>query len=197
MFVKTMYVRDVDPAVLSPVAATPGPTDAPWRGVHLRIMAVVQDHQLDIAEDRLARIVIWAALGQRQPMQFQAAHRTACLDGLVRMRRVAIEHDPDLPIRVPPMELLHKATHMLGALAVVEGPTAPLPRRTLVCPHGVELSTFTCSRLSRLQGSRHGWTSCPGVVQPYSQIVCDKYLQVLCDNPLENYLRPLSSSAGR
>src|ERR671925_931859 len=41
------------------------------------------------------------------------------------MRRIAIEHAPDLLIRVPPMALLHKATHVLGALAVVEGPTAP------------------------------------------------------------------------
>src|SRR5919198_5779267 len=41
------------------------------------------------------------------------------------MRRIAIEHNPGLLIQVPPMELLHKATHVLGALAVVEGPTAP------------------------------------------------------------------------
>lgn len=34
--------------------------------------------------------------------------------------------------------------------------TAPLPRRQLVFQHGVELSHFNCSRLSRLQRSRHG-----------------------------------------
>jgi hypothetical protein len=45
--------------------------------------------------------------------------------------------------------------------------TAPLPRRELVFQHGVELSHFNGSRRSRLQRSRHGWTSCPRVVQPY------------------------------
>jgi hypothetical protein len=45
--------------------------------------------------------------------------------------------------------------------------TAPLPRRKLVFQHGMELSHFNCSQLSRLQRSRHGWTSCPRVVQPY------------------------------
>jgi hypothetical protein len=45
--------------------------------------------------------------------------------------------------------------------------TAPLPRRELVFQHGVEVSHFNCSRLSCLQRSRHGWTSCPRVVQPY------------------------------
>jgi hypothetical protein len=45
--------------------------------------------------------------------------------------------------------------------------TAPLPRRERVFQHGVELSHFNCSRLSHLQRSRHGWTSCPRVVQPY------------------------------
>jgi hypothetical protein len=45
--------------------------------------------------------------------------------------------------------------------------TAPLPRRELVFQQGVELSHFNCSRLSRRQRSRHGWTSCPRGVQPY------------------------------
>jgi hypothetical protein len=45
--------------------------------------------------------------------------------------------------------------------------TAPLPRRELVFQHGVELSHFNGSRRSRLQRSRHGWTSCSRVVQPY------------------------------
>ena len=38
------------------------------------------------------------------------------------MRRIAIEHDPHLLIRVSLMERLHKVTHQLGALAVIEGP---------------------------------------------------------------------------
>jgi hypothetical protein len=77
-----------------------------------------------------------------------------------------------LQVRVHGVDMdLERASH-LGRLQVSGVQhnglsTAPLPRRELVFQHEVELSHFTCSRLSRLQRSRHGWTSYPRVVQPY------------------------------
>lgn len=74
-----MQVWDVDPAVLPPVASPQVPADAPLRGFHIRVVAVVEDHQLDVAEDRLDWIVVWAPLGQRHPVPLQATPLTACL----------------------------------------------------------------------------------------------------------------------
>src|SRR6266511_3216624 len=76
ILVKTGQVWDVDPAILSAVASPQVPADSPLRGFHVGVVAGVEDHQLDVAEDRLNGIVVWAACGQRDPMPFQATHLT-------------------------------------------------------------------------------------------------------------------------
>jgi hypothetical protein len=43
----------------------------------------------------------------------------------------------------------------------------PLPRREVVFQRQVKLPNFNRPRLSHLQRSRHGWTSCARVIQPY------------------------------
>jgi hypothetical protein len=43
-------------------------TDAPLCRFDIGVIAVVQDHQLDITEDRLDRIIIGTAFRQSNPM---------------------------------------------------------------------------------------------------------------------------------
>ena len=40
----------------------------------IRIITVIQDHQLNITEDVLHRVIIGTALWQRDPMPLQLAH---------------------------------------------------------------------------------------------------------------------------
>ncbi len=61
-------------------------TNAPLRSFDIRIIAVVQDHQLNITKDRLERIIIGTTFWQGDPMQFQLPHQAAGLAGLARMR---------------------------------------------------------------------------------------------------------------
>lgn len=42
-------------------------------------MAVVQDHELDVTEDVLNRVVVGTALGQADPMELQVPHGLAGL----------------------------------------------------------------------------------------------------------------------
>lgn len=45
-------------------------THAPLGRFDIGIIAVIQDHQLQIAEDVFHRIIIGTAFGQRDPMEF-------------------------------------------------------------------------------------------------------------------------------
>jgi hypothetical protein len=60
-------------------------TNALLRRFDLGVIAVVQDHPLNITEDRLDRMIIGTAFRQSNPMQFQLPHRAA---GLVRLAGV-------------------------------------------------------------------------------------------------------------
>jgi len=80
ILVNTMQVQDMDPTLGALVAPPPVLADPPWRCFHVRVITGVEVHQLDVAEARLDRVVIWAAFGQCDPMPLQAAHLAARLD---------------------------------------------------------------------------------------------------------------------
>lgn len=61
-------------------------TNAPLPSFDIRIIAVVQDHQLNITEDCLDRIIIGTAFWHGDPMQFQLPHQAASSAGLARVR---------------------------------------------------------------------------------------------------------------
>ena len=52
-------------------------TDSPLSRLGIEIIAVIQDHQLDITENCLNRIIIGTAFWPRDPMQRQLPHATA------------------------------------------------------------------------------------------------------------------------
>ena len=71
---RTRQVRNADSAILPAVAPSQVPADSSLRRLYVGIVAVIEDHQLDITEDRLDCIIVWAARGQRDPMQLQPSH---------------------------------------------------------------------------------------------------------------------------
>jgi hypothetical protein len=76
--VRIRQVRDTDAPVESAIAPPQMPADPPLRCFRVRVIAVVEHHQLDVAEDPLDGIIIGTAFGQRDPMQFQLPHHMAC-----------------------------------------------------------------------------------------------------------------------
>jgi hypothetical protein len=65
----------MNPPMTAPVEFLKMSTDASLRGFDIGVITVVQDHQLKITEDRLDRMIIRTAFGQRDPMQFQLSHQ--------------------------------------------------------------------------------------------------------------------------
>ena len=88
-------------AIAPPIASTPVRADSPLGRGRIRVVAVVQDHQLHIAEQRLDWIVIRASLGQTHPVQLQRAHGLPGRARLARMRSVLIQHYPNFLVRIP------------------------------------------------------------------------------------------------
>ena len=70
-------------------------TDSLLRGFDLGVIAVVQNHQLNITADRLDWVIIGTALRQSDPMQFQLAHQSPGLAGFTRVCRITIQRNPD------------------------------------------------------------------------------------------------------
>jgi hypothetical protein len=54
------------------------------------IIAIIQDHKLDVTEDRFNRVVIRAAFGQTDPMEVEFTHDLASEPRLARMGTVLV-----------------------------------------------------------------------------------------------------------
>jgi hypothetical protein len=117
-------VRNANVPITSAIAFLEMTTNAPLGGFDIGIIAVVQDHQLNITEDILDRIIIGTAFGQGNPMQLQLAHQATRLTGLARMCGIAIERNPHRLLGVPVANLLHETAQIIGAFVIVKGPTA-------------------------------------------------------------------------
>jgi len=113
----------VNAPVVTAIPATEMSTDAVLGGLGIRVVTVIQDHELHIAENRFDRIVVGAAFGQADPMQFERTHHPAGLPRLAGMGWVLIQDDPNGLGRIPPSHLLHKVTDLLGAFSVIIVPT--------------------------------------------------------------------------
>lgn len=72
----------------------------------LAITAIIQDHKLDVTEDRFNRVVIGAAFGQTDPMEVQFTHDLASEPRLARMGTVLVQDDPHGNIRIPFAEVM-------------------------------------------------------------------------------------------
>ncbi len=56
--------------VASSIAVLEMTTDTPLCGLGIGVITGVQDHQLNITENRLDRVIIGTAFWQRDPMEF-------------------------------------------------------------------------------------------------------------------------------
>jgi hypothetical protein len=68
-FVRIWEIRNANGPIVSTVTPLKMLPDSPLRCLDIGIITVIQDHQLDITENRFHRIIIGTAFGQRDPMQ--------------------------------------------------------------------------------------------------------------------------------
>lgn len=71
----------------------------------LCVIAVVQDHELDVAEDGLNWIIVRTAFGQADPMQVKVTHDLTCLARFTRMGTILIQRNPKSIVRIPITEV--------------------------------------------------------------------------------------------
>ena len=110
-------IRDVNKPVMATVATPQVRTDPALSGFRFGVIAVVQDHQLHIAEDRFDRVVVWTAFGQADPMQVKFPHRPPRLARFAGMGPVLIEHHPKRGLGIPAAHLSHELANAVGAFA--------------------------------------------------------------------------------
>jgi len=115
--------------ILSPIAVTQMLADAMLSCLYVGIIAIVQQHQLNIAKHDFDRVVVGTAFGQTDPMQVQRAHDTPRISRLARMSAILIERDPERLIREPAPQAAHELTDVTGAFTGKETPIdSPLNR---------------------------------------------------------------------
>jgi hypothetical protein len=110
-------VRDANVAVVAAVAPAQVSADPALGRLGVRVIAIVEDHQLHMAEDDLDWIIVRAAFGQTDPVQEQGAHHPPGLARFAGMRPILIEGHPERKVRIPATHLLHELANTLGILA--------------------------------------------------------------------------------
>jgi hypothetical protein len=69
------------------------------------VIAVVQDHELDVAEDGLNWIIVRTAFGQADPVQSKVTHDLTGLARFTRMGTILIQRNPNGIVRIPITEV--------------------------------------------------------------------------------------------
>lgn len=117
MFVSTPQIRNANMPVASPIPPSQMRTDPFLCGLRICVITVVENHHLNITEDRLHRIIVRASLRQACPVHLQFTHHAPRQAGFARVCSILIQSDPYLLVRIPPAHLAHELTDILRTLA--------------------------------------------------------------------------------
>jgi hypothetical protein len=98
IFVRIPQVGDADVAIGPPIPSAEMGTDAMPARSGIGIIAIVQDHRLDVTVDCLDRIVIGAGFGQADPVESQGPHHPPRLPRFARMRPVLVQGGGIAPV---------------------------------------------------------------------------------------------------
>lgn len=97
-------------------------TDASLCGAGVGVVTVIQNHGLNITEQRFHGIIIWTPFGQGNPMQLERPHRLLGPPRFAGMCSVLIKGDPDGMVRVPAAYTPHELTDLCGTFPWQERP---------------------------------------------------------------------------
>src|SRR5262249_7239764 len=86
------------------------------------VVTGVQDVLLNVTEDRFIRIVVGTSLGQTGPLQVQLPHQGSRRPVFDRVRRIAIQSQPQGRSRIPATHSPQELPDELAPFAWEEGP---------------------------------------------------------------------------
>jgi len=96
-----IQVRHVNEAIPATIASTEVSTNSMLGTFGICIMAVIEDHELDVTKDCFNWVVIRAAFGQAEPMEMQFTHNLTSKPRFARMSTVLVQDDPQGNVRIP------------------------------------------------------------------------------------------------
>ena len=92
-------------AILATIASAQMGTNSMLREFDIRVIAVVQDHELYVAKDILNRVIVGTAFGQADPVQLKVAHDLTSVPRLAWMGAVLVKGNPKCGVRIPMAEV--------------------------------------------------------------------------------------------
>jgi hypothetical protein len=101
-----------DEPINASVAPPQVSADPSLRCPGIRIIAHVEDHLLDVTEDRLDRVIVGTGLRQTDPMEFQFAKDSLGFSRVTGVRSILIQRHPDFRLRISAPDLAHELTNI-------------------------------------------------------------------------------------
>src|SRR5262245_33881336 len=89
-----IQVRHMNEAIPTAIATTKMGANSMLSRFGICIIAAIQDHELDVTEDRFHRVVVRATFGQADPMEVKITHHLTSKPRFARMGTVLIQDDP-------------------------------------------------------------------------------------------------------
>jgi hypothetical protein len=93
-------------SIFSAIASTQMSTNPVLGAFGIRVIAVIQDHKLDVAENGFHRVIVRTTFGQANPVQVEVTHDLTGLARFTRMSTILIESHPDGDVRIPMTEVV-------------------------------------------------------------------------------------------
>jgi hypothetical protein len=88
-------------AILTTIATAQMGTNSMLSEFGIRVIAVIQDHELYVTKDILNRVIVGTAFGQADPVQLKVAHDLTSVPRLAGMGAVLVKGNPNWGIRIP------------------------------------------------------------------------------------------------
>ena len=105
MRVLRIQVGHLNQTMPATIAAAEMSTNSMLSRFGICVIAVVEDHKLNVTEDGFNWVVIGTTFGQADPVQMKVMHDLASEPRLARMGTVLVEDDPNGNIWIPHSEV--------------------------------------------------------------------------------------------
>ena len=122
-FVSIPKIPNLDEPINASVVPPQMSADPSLRCPDIRIITHIEDHLLDVTEDRLDRVIVGTGLRQTDPMQFQFAKDSLGLPRVTGVRSILIERHPQFRLRIPAPDLAHELTNVPRTFSGHKRPT--------------------------------------------------------------------------
>lgn len=101
-----IQIWHMNETVLTAIATTEMGTNSMLSTFGICVIAIIQDHKLDVTKDGFYRVIVRTAFGQADPMEMQFAHNLASQSRLAGMSTILIQDNPNRNLGIPLAEVI-------------------------------------------------------------------------------------------